>query len=169
MSRGRAAGGRGWCGWATARWIAAAKARLLARLPRLGYAVTADPGLSLCADGVFLAADWYGPACRVTLPAGARRLTLHSRTARPADLDPASADTRMLGVPLLRVQLDGCDTPLTNPRFGAGWLDAEDGLRWTTGAAAMDVQGVRRVELRFGDWLRYVAATAGLTPALAQG
>ncbi len=136
--------------------VAAARARLIARLPRLGHAVTADPGLRLFADGREVAPQWFGDTCTVALPDGAQRLTLASRTQRPADLDPASRDTRMLGVALLGLALDGAAAPLDGPGFGQGWLPPEAGLRWTAGAAEIGVRGASVAELRFGDWHRYL-------------
>ena len=148
--------------------LARLRARLRRRLPRLGYRITRNPLLALHADGIALRPDWYGTACRVTLPAGAQRLTLASRTARPADLDPRSTDTRLLGVAVQRLRLDGADIAPDDARFTHGWLPPEPHLRWTGGAAVLDVRGVTRLELRCGGWHRYLARPAPTAAAPAR-
>jgi hypothetical protein len=139
------------------RHVTRAKTRLLKRLPLLGHDVSSRADVRLFADGVELAAHWSGAACRVRLPDGAQRLMLASRTARPADLDPASTDTRLLGAALLRLRLDGSETALDSARFGEGWLEAEATQRWTLARAWLDVRGLTGVEMKFGDWHRYLA------------
>jgi T5SS/PEP-CTERM-associated repeat protein len=90
------------------------------------------------------------------LPPGARRLTVGSRRMRPAELDADSDDCRELGVPLLGWQLDGADMPLHHPGLQSGWLPPEGGVRWSNGAATVDVTGAVRAAFRFGTWPRYV-------------
>jgi collagen type I/II/III/V/XI/XXIV/XXVII alpha len=143
--------------------VRAARAVLLARLLPLGFAITADPGLDVSADGRAVAwrraGDWWS----VALPRGARRLMLRSRRMRPADLDPTSEDRREVGVALRALRLDGAALPLGDARLLGGWLPAEPALRWSDAAAAIDVTGAARIEVRLGDWPRYlVAATRGI-------
>lgn len=112
--------------------------------------------MRLAADGRDVMPNPHGLGYRIRLPAGAARLTLRSRTARPSDLDPASNDTRRLGAALLQLRLDGAEVVLSEPRLCSGWLPAEDGLRWSNGAGEIDVQGASTIDLRFGAWLRYL-------------
>jgi collagen type I/II/III/V/XI/XXIV/XXVII alpha len=135
--------------------LRAARARLLARLLPLGYRITADPGFYLTCDGAPIEATAQDGTYSMTLPAGARRLVLHSRVSRPAELDPDSDDARPLGVALHALRLDDGDVPRDDTRLGAGWHAAEPAWRWSDGAGAIDVRGVRRAELRVTSWLRY--------------
>ena len=140
--------------------LARARARLIARLPLLGYDVTDDPDLRIVADGIVLDPQWDNETCCIALPDGAARLALRSTRTRPADLDPASDDTRLLGIALTALRIDGEDIALDDPRLSAGWLASEGGLRWSGGAGMIDVSGASVVELRVGRWLRYLAAAA---------
>ena len=153
--------------------LRAARTRLLARLLPLGYRITADPGLFLTCDGAPIDAAQAPDALCVTLPEGAARLTLHSRTSRPAELDPDSDDARPLGVALHALRLDGAAVPRDDARLGAGWHAAEAAWRWSDGAGAIDVRGVRRVELLVTSWLRYhlaaPAASSACTARLSAG
>ncbi len=156
--------------------LRAARTRLLARLLPLGYRITADPGFYLTCDGAPVAATAQDGTYSMTLPAGARRLVLHSRVSRPAELDPDSDDARPLGVALHALRLDDGDVPRDDARLGAGWHAAEPAWRWSDGAGAIDVRGVRRVDLRVTSWLRYhlaapaaPAASSACTARLSAG
>jgi len=131
------------------------RTRLIARLHGLGHVVTCSPDLHVLAtgwrsrrNGLTRIAAWRCRAAPAADPAEPR--------GPPADFDPASDDTRSLGLALCRLQLDGTPIALDDPRLDAGWLSAEPDLRWTEGAGEIDVAGVDLVELRMGGWLRYL-------------
>lgn len=111
--------------------------RLLARAVSLGHRMTDDPGLALLVDGVARPFLRTGEVWRATLPPGARRLVLHSRTTVPAEMEPASDDPRRLGVAITRLTLDGARIPPADPRRAKGWHRPEPGLHWTSGAAVL--------------------------------
>jgi collagen type I alpha len=136
--------------------LAATKATLAARLPMLGFDLTDDAALVLRADGIALEPQCYGEWWCVALPDGASRLSLRSRVTCAAHIDAWSNDTRQHGVALTEVLLDGEAVALDDPRLDAGWSAPEQGLRWSDGAAEIDVRGVRVVELHIGTWARYM-------------
>lgn len=153
--------------------LRAARVRLLARLLPLGYRITADPEFFFTCDGAPVEATARDSTFGVTLPAGARRLVLHSRMSRPQELDPDSDDARPLGVALHALRLDDGEVPLDDARLGEGWHAPEAAWRWSDGAGAIDVRGVRRAELRVTSWLRYhlaaPAASSACTARLSAG
>jgi hypothetical protein len=140
--------------------LAHIRAGLLARLPALGHATTDDPDLLVCAGGVVLEPQSCGDWLCVVVPDDADTLHLHSRTACPAELDVGSDDRRRLGVPVAAVRIDGEAVPLDGPAVAEGWWPAEDGLRWTGGAATLRVPPGAIVELRTPRWLRYGVPSA---------
>ncbi len=89
------------------------------------------------------------------IPAGVGELRLLSRTAVPADLDPARTDRRRLGVALLGAWFDG------EPVAAGHWLGGihaqeADGTIWTDGEAVLRIPaGVRRLRLELGTWQAY--------------
>jgi hypothetical protein len=137
--------------------LVALRARLLARLKLLGYALTDDPALRLLADDhTPLAPQRHGGALCVVLPDGAATLRLSSRHAAPAELLPDGTDTRRLGVALCGLWFDGVAVALADARLGRGWHAPEPGLRWTDGEALLEVSGVSVVQLRLATpGLRY--------------
>jgi hypothetical protein len=131
--------------------------RLIARLPALGHALTTDPRPAFLLDDAPAQARRFGEGWwSVALAPASGTLRLLSRAARPADFDPAAEDTRLLGVALLALRLDGRDVALSAPIFGAGWHASEGALRWTGGDAAIDVTGARLAELRLASWIAYL-------------
>ena len=122
--------------------VHAIQAQLLRQAAALGHRRTANPGLVLLADGSALP---MRPAVR--LPAGTRHVRLQSRSFVPAWLSPGQADGRQLGVAVTEITLDGTPIALTDPRLASGWQTAEAGLRWTDGAAVLDVAGARDLRL----------------------
>jgi hypothetical protein len=146
----------------------AARQYLIARLPLLGHAVTADPDLRIIVDGAELEHQRDGRWIYVALPDGAAQMRLQSRTAAPAELDPASEDRRRLGLPIAGLTLDGQTAPLTSARLGQGWHAPEPGLRWTDGLATIDVRGATVVELCLASSLPiYHAASPARVPRVA--
>ena len=125
----------------------AIRRHLIGRLPDLGYRLTADPALSLDADGIPLEPQHDGAwMCVAPLPDTAC-LRLRSRHAAPAELDADSNDTRRLGVALRAIAFDGVAVSLDDPRLGAGWHAVEADLRWTDGDAVLHIDGTSVVEL----------------------
>lgn len=124
-----------------------ARETLVERLALLGYEITEDPALRLIAAGRQITAQSDGVWHRGELRDGALRLRIVSRTAEPAWLG-SSADHRKLGVGITGLRLDGTDVALDDDRLVHGWYDAEPGLRWTDGDAAVVVSGATLVEVR---------------------
>jgi hypothetical protein len=77
------------------------------------------------------------------LPENAARIELRSRSFVPVHAQPASTDTRTLGLCLKRVQLDDADMPLDDDSLCArGWSHHErpasgPAQRWTTGTTPL--------------------------------
>ena len=132
--------------------LARARRRLLARARRLGHALTGDAGAALWQHGAVLPAERDGRVLRVRLGAGAGAVVLTSRTWVPSWTTPEGDDTRVLGVAVSRLWLDGREASLDSPALGAGWYPAEAGWRWTDGVAEIAVAGARElaVELAMG-------------------
>ncbi|HTR16721.1 MAG TPA: hypothetical protein VMI52_06775, partial [Acetobacteraceae bacterium] len=113
------------------------------------YAVAADPRLRFLADdGEAIVPQAFGAWLCLALPEGTRRLRLASQQVRPAEFDRTHPDPRRLGVAVAELRLDDRPVPLDDPRLCAGWHAPEPGLRWTDGAALIDVTGTSLVELR---------------------
>jgi hypothetical protein len=98
---------------------------------------------------------------RVMLPAGLDEVVLTSDAGVPRDAGE-SPETRLLGVAIRGMALDGVAIPLDDARFGSGWHAAEEGWRWTDGAGAIRVAGARLVSLRLA-----MAARCWVAPAEA--
>jgi hypothetical protein len=118
----------------------AAKTALLARAAELGHRITHENGLHITADGEQVdPIQLCETRAAFVLPAGARSITLVSRTFIPAQINPCSQDQRTLGVYVQRLQLDGEDVAMNDDdAFGPGWHHHEPrensaGARWTTG------------------------------------
>ncbi|MCX7382736.1 MAG: Hint domain-containing protein [Alphaproteobacteria bacterium] len=125
--------------------LSAIRAMLLAQAARLGFRRISAPALDILADGRPLAAKISGAIWQCDLPPGTAMIELRSRAHIPAETDPASADTRRLGVAIADLRLDGQPVPLTDPAFAQGWQGAEPDWRWTDGAGHIIVAGAARV------------------------
>jgi Hint domain-containing protein len=123
------------------------KALLLERARGFGHLTTLEPDLHVIADGERIEPMQLG-AMRFAfaLPVGRKDIWLTSRTCIPAHTLADYADTRLLGVCIRRLQIDGetitlDDASLDNP----GWShletrpDIED-KRWTRGRAALPAE-----------------------------
>ena len=117
--------------------LAAARRRLLGRVPALGFAVDEDPDLHLRRDGrrieaVRREAGWHD----FLLPAATREVRLVSHVAVPAAVRH-SPDWRTLGVRIDAVFLNERFVPLENPIFRAGFHGVERqgdrAWRWSDG------------------------------------
>lgn len=138
------------------------RARLRARAILLGYRESADPCLRVEAtqDGraVRLDARLSGASVVAMVPPGVSAVRLVSLTAVPAEQLANSGDRRHLGVAVSRILLDGVELPLDDRRLGLGWHDAEHGLRWTAGLAAITLPELprpQRLEVTTVPMLRY--------------
>ena len=134
--------------------------RLLAQAARMGHTLTTEPDVRLLVDGRHIAPTWAGETAIFWLPTGATRVSLHSRSFRPADVVADGVDHRLLGVAVVGVRLDGVNIALDDVRLGAGWHAPEGGLRWTDGNASIDCRGrvleIKRAQL--GRYWRFVPA-----------
>ena len=130
--------------------LAAARVRLRMRAEALGFALGADPALTVLAGARTLAPDADG-AYRI--PPGTSRVRLRSRSFVPAWLDLAD-DARRLGVACGAAHLDGHRLP--DSTYAAGWHRPEAAWRWTDGDATLrlDPQATAR-------WLALPLAACG--------
>lgn len=131
--------------------LVAIRERLHARALELGWHCEANAAVRLVVDGAELApvhaADgrfWFAlPATPV--------VTLCSRAAMPVHTQPDARDTRLLGVAVAEVRVDGVTVPLDAPAFGAGFhvveQDAGQAWRWTDGAAVLALDAAAPVML----------------------
>ena len=140
--------------------LARVRAGLLARAAVLGHARTAEPELALEVAGRCIAPRRAGSWHMFRLPAWAGPAVLRSRSVVPAELHAAHADHRRLGVAVARMRLDGAALALDDRRLGRGWHPPEAGLRWTDGAAAIDLSGTRLLAVAAPPLLDYWAEPA---------
>ncbi len=133
--------------------LAVLRARLFEQALALGHRVTADAALRL--DGAIPRrhGDWH----LFRLAPGTRRCVLRSRSVVPDQIWPGQGDHRRLGVAVRRLLLDGREVPLDDPRLHAGWHAPEPSLRWTGGAAEIDLSGARRIAVEAPALLEYWA------------
>jgi len=124
--------------------LARARGHFLRRAEALGYRRTGEPGLRVLADGAAPPVSRAGARWRVALPAGATLVCLASRSWVPAHMRPHARDTRVLGVAIGWLALDGREVALDSPALARGWHPPEAGWRWTDGAALLPLpRGVR--------------------------
>ena len=124
-----------------------AKAALCARAHALGYQMTADPHVHLMADGRRIEPLRLSPMrVAFTLPVAVSDIELRCRSFVPAHTDPASTDTRLLGICVSRLQLDGVDLALEDAAaFVRGWYGPEGDpngqqWRWTRDCVSLPAQ-----------------------------
>jgi hypothetical protein len=140
--------------------VAAVKARLLELLSDRGESLTGEANLRLLADGAPVApVSLPGGLLAFVAPEGCAHLRLCSRSFVPAHTMPESDDDRRLGVCVTRLQIDGDDLALDDPRLSDGWNQAESdrdriARRWTTGDAALPA-GARLIVIALGGHGRY--------------
>jgi hypothetical protein len=117
---------------------------LAARAQILGYRRTRDPDLVLVADGRLMRPSIADARmARFTIPAGAKRLRLLSRSVVPAEVVPGAGDRRRLGIAVIRIVFEDNGErwvmKANDPRLHIGFHPAEQRLwqswRWTDGAA----------------------------------
>jgi uncharacterized membrane protein len=119
--------------------VVRARVRLLKRLEELGLVTTTESDLHIIADGERIEPIKFG-ATRFAflLPDRCEEIRLTSRTFIPAHNVAESADPRLLGVCVGRLQIDGEEIALNDAApIGEGWRDLEPGRRWTQGEALL--------------------------------
>jgi len=126
--------------------VLAIRARLRARADVLGARLTTEAGVVLVVDGQPLACARSDGMVAADLPIGARQVVVLSRSFVPEQLGLAE-DGRRLGIGVAALWLDGRALALDDPRLVAGWHAAEPGLRWSDGAATLDVAGARSLRV----------------------
>jgi hypothetical protein len=112
-----------------------AKSALLARAHVLGYAMTKDADVHVVADGKRIdAVALSRTRLAFMLPAALSTIELRCRSFTPAHIDPASNDSRSLGICVGRLQCDGTDVLLKDDTaLALGWHALEqnsDGRQW---------------------------------------
>jgi hypothetical protein len=104
--------------------------------------VNSDPELHLIIDGTAVQPRSAGDLVySFAVPAGARRVTIASRSVVPAEAGGGSLDPRRLGVPLQRLTLKATGALI---EIGPDYLALRDGFhedegshRWTDGSAVI--------------------------------
>jgi len=124
--------------------VAAAKARLLARLAVQGQEITGEADAHIVIDGLSVAPIRLGERrLAFELPATRGEISLRSRAFTPAHSVAESDDLRSLGLCVGALQIDGSTVALgRDGACASGWHEAEyEGdiftHRWTTGATPM--------------------------------
>jgi hypothetical protein len=120
-----------------------ARRHFLGRAAALGHRRTRQPGLRILAGNRPLPAELAGSRWQVALPEGVTEVRLASRTWVPAHMRPRENDTRLLGVAVSRLTLDGRDVALDSPALAQGWHPAEPDWRWTDGDGVLPVARAR--------------------------
>lgn len=131
--------------------LTAIRAKLHAHAEELGWHTTADANVKLIADSKAIEQLheannrlWF------QLPAGSN-VKLVSRAARPFDTIPGNLDTRMLGIAVSELRVDGQAIALDSAAFSEGFMGVEtDGRhawRWTGGEAQLSIHGPALVEI----------------------
>ncbi len=142
--------------------LAVLKERLLGIARALGHDLVTDPALHVMADGRRVDGVQDGAEYRFDLPSGAREIRLMSRTMVPAHMVGSSGDTRLLGIAVLSLTVDGT----VQTGAGAGWYAAEDGLQWTDGAATLpSARSIAVTVAELGGYWLNQAITARLSQA----
>jgi hypothetical protein len=124
--------------------MVAARAGLLA----LAGPVTGEAEIGLLLGESMLRPRYEAGRLVFELPEGCDSGTLVSLTHVPAHVRAESDDTRVLGVAVAGIWIDGRRESLR--RLGEGWHAAEPGHRWTDGAGVIPLRGARRLVLRLG-------------------
>jgi hypothetical protein len=123
----------------------AVKSRLLRHAAAAGHRLTDDPDLRVTIDDCAAPIDTDGRTWRVHLPPAAHELRMVSRHWVPAEMRADSDDTRRLGVAIADLRLDGVPIGRRDASLTAGWHAPEADWRWTTGDAALALNGAREL------------------------
>jgi Hint domain len=138
--------------------LEAVREKLAARAEQLGWQLTDDPDLCVIARGRTILPTVGDGALVFDLPPDTQRISLQSRTTVPAFVLPGVIDTRVLGVGVTAIALDGSELALASDALTAGWLAPEQGVRWTQGEATLQTAGARQLHLSVAGLLRYWVA-----------
>jgi len=117
--------------------VAEVRRMLDARIVEMGLHRPLDPELRLLVGEEMIAPRPFGDAWQFDLPARAGGVRLVSLAHVPAVTAHRSDDRRCLGVPVVRMLIDGRQAAVDAPFLRGGWHAAEDGMRWTNGMAAL--------------------------------
>ena len=120
---------------------------------------TRDPDLHLIVDGVPRRAQSAASGVyKFSIPPGARRITIASRSVIPQDM--GGADPRRLGVPVHRLIVKGAGSPVEigpdHPNLTDGFHQDEGTHRWTNGRGVIppevlpDPPGELTIEVHIG-------------------
>ncbi|HEX3862559.1 MAG TPA: Hint domain-containing protein [Stellaceae bacterium] len=131
--------------------LTAIRAECFERAAALGHVVVDDPDLHLIVDGKIIRPHELCSSgrrlYRFDIPAGSGAVSLASRVAVPAEVDPATRDSRRLGVPLERVTLYDDDFSIEawhgHSALRNGYHEDEPTHRWTNGLAHLPVPWLR--------------------------
>jgi hypothetical protein len=123
--------------------LARIKRHVLRRAMALGHRRSCNPALRVLTGERVLRPEPAGQYWQVTLPPGTAQVRLASRTWVPAHMRPQESDTRVLGVAIAYLALDGRQVALDSPALAQGWLPPEPDWRWTNGAGVVPVAGAR--------------------------
>jgi hypothetical protein len=99
--------------------------------------------LRVIASGRSLPAECSGSRWQVRLSERTAQVRLLSRVWVPAHMRPEESDTRVLGVAVARLTLDGREVALDSPAMVEGWHPAETDWRWTDGNGVLPVANAR--------------------------
>ncbi len=159
--------------------LAAIRGGIAARAEACGFTTSADAELHLLVDGVSLYPTAInGQSFCFDIAQSARDVRMVSRSAVPAEIDPASADRRRLGVAMAGLTLSGnglsIDVLAGEKLLSDGFYPADGGHRWTNGAAQVPaallalMDGAFSVTVQLiGTGMEYPVAREGAVVALA--
>jgi hypothetical protein len=119
----------------------------LAQAAALGHGMTSDPDLRIVVAGRTLSPTIAGSTWRTRLHSTVRSVRFVSRTWVPAHATADEDDTRLLGIAVTNIRLDGEAIALDDPSLTSGWHTAEQGWRWTNGDTRLRVANA--LELAF--------------------
>jgi hypothetical protein len=159
--------------------LAAIRAGIADRAAACGFTTSADADLHLLVDGVTIYPSVInGESFSFDIAQSASDVQIVSRSAVPAEIDPASADRRRLGVAMGGLTLRGnglsIDVLAGEKLLAEGFYPADAGHRWTNGAAPIPaallalMDGAFSVTVQLvGTGMRYSVADHGGVFALA--
>jgi len=124
------------------------RGRLLERAADLGHALTDDPDLCVVVGKRRIRPIETIDGFRFNLPKNTSTVRIESRCFKPSEMRAEGDDSRLLGIGVLGITLDDTPIALDDARLTEGWHEAEPGLRWTKGTAALRARGARTLTIR---------------------
>lgn len=143
--------------------LAARKRALLEQAAAIGHVLNDEPGLEVYLDGQALAVVPREGRYEVRVPAWARAVRLLSKIFVPMQVVADNFDTRMLGVAIANITLDGATLTLDDPFLVTGWHAPEATARWTSGDAVLVTGGATVLCFDIVTRGRYWAASSEAT------